>query len=349
MSTLVELEIKSLLDELGSPEAITPRLISFIEDPENAAMTKIGNQALARFLLLSGQPTALIKFITRHLDDPKFPIPWAYFLEAISMVFHPLSDDLSKYLREGIQEQEADDDACRAKSFDPYEPKFTALRNDRKHKAAKEFQRRKQQMLDELHILRTQQLYEQEKLLLEKLKKMDPHDPAIKKEYELQKERRALDILSRHKPSIRNLTISEDSNDPNSKMWSVEFAQSLATAAQANSEMAYDFAVACYVLEQYEKSLAILQQLPPETSRDWLYLEVLLHCRRFAELLSEIAQVELRYATEPETFFASAYLRAQALWGLGQKHSAIEVLEGLLASRPHYRAGATLLNNWRGL
>ncbi|HRO68156.1 MAG TPA: hypothetical protein PL182_11375, partial [Pseudobdellovibrionaceae bacterium] len=68
---------------------------------------------------------------------------------------------------------------------------------------------------------------------------------------------------------------------------------------------------------------------------------------RLVELLHELARVELLQSEDSETFFATAYLRAQALWGLGQKHAAIEVMESLLASRPQYRSGLSLLSLWR--
>jgi hypothetical protein len=112
--------------------------------------------------------------------------------------------------------------------------------------------------------------------------------------------------------------------------------------------MAFEFAIAAIMLESYEAALQILEFCEPTESLLWLRLEVLLQCRRFVEVLNEIAQVEVMLAHQPETFFATAYLRAQALWGLGQKHTAIEVIEGVLAARPHYRAASALLNIWSG-
>src|SRR5690606_30020977 len=99
----------------------------------------------------------------------------------------------------------------------------------------------------------------------------------------------------------------------------------------------------------FETALEIIDLAPiEEEALAWLRLEALLGCRRFIELLTELTNMEMALSHEPETFFATAYLRAQAFWGLGQKHNAIEVLEGLLASRPHYRAASSLLTLWSG-
>jgi hypothetical protein len=112
--------------------------------------------------------------------------------------------------------------------------------------------------------------------------------------------------------------------------------------------MAFDFAVAAYMLESFEDALSLLSFSEETESLIWFRMEVLLKCRRFVELLTDLAKIEILFAHDPETFFATAYLRAQAMWGLGQKHTAIEVLEGLLAARPHYRAASALLSIWSG-
>ena len=111
---------------------------------------------------------------------------------------------------------------------------------------------------------------------------------------------------------------------------------------------AFDFAIAAFTLESFDDALEILSYAEETTPLLLFRMEVLVRCRRFVELLNEISKMELAFSHEPETFFATAYLRAQALWGLGQKHSAIEVLESLMASRPHYRAASALISMWSG-
>ena len=101
------------------------------------------------------------------------------------------------------------------------------------------------------------------------------------------------------------------------------------------------------MLDQFEDSLHILSFSNDESEAFlWFRLEALLKARHFVEVLHEITHIELQFAHEPETFFATAYLRAQAYWGLGQKHSAMEVMDSVLVSRPHYRAASALLSLW---
>ncbi|MNL11546.1 hypothetical protein D3C87_1323860 [compost metagenome] len=121
---------------------------------------------------------------------------------------------------------------------------------------------------------------------------------------------------------------------------------SLIEAAAENPELAADLAIAAVMFEMPETALKVLEFAEADASMIWLRMEVLLMARHFIELLNEISKTEVMFAHEPETFFATAYLRAQAFWGLGQKHTAIEVMEGLLISRPHYRAASALLSVW---
>lgn len=197
--------------------------------------------------------------------------------------------------------------------------------------------------------LRTQQLYEQEKILLQRLQKLYPGDFEILREAGEHKQRHALEILQKRVPKGRQLK-EEDfiEADPELDKALTGLLASLREHAERDPAMALDFAIAAFMFESYEAALDILNFSEQNTSTLWFRLEVLLRCRRFVQVLNELSKVELAYAHDPETFFSTAYIRAQALWGLGQKHTALEVLESLLSSRPHYRAASALHSIWSG-
>lgn len=348
MSTFIELEIQNLLKQTEDLGEVGSRVVSSIESsPDNFTLDNIN--ALSRFLLSAGLQALLIEFVLRHIENEAFPIPWPYFLEALSSFTGELDEKVIKALVEGIEEDNAQSEAARSLALRQEIQNLGEWRSNRKYRIHKDYLNNKRNLLDQLITLRTQQLYEQEKSLLQRLQKLYPGDSDIRREVNEHKQRYALEILARRTPRGRTITTEELAPKDLEVEKALEALMiSMHEHAEQMPEMAFDFAIAAFMLEAYEDSLSLLSFSPESDSLIWFRLEVMLKCRRFVELLTALAQVEVIYAHDPETFFATAYLRAQALWGLGQKHTAIEVMEGLLAARPHYRAGSALLSIWGG-
>lgn len=346
MSTYVELEIKNLLNEIDDVEIVANRLIEHLESSPDL-LTQDNINAICRFLLSSQNPARLINFVLKHIDNETIAIPWPYFLEAIGIINIELDETTLAALVQGVQEDNAQSEAARSQKLTHVLPALQEWRTDRKFKIHKEYLNSKNLLLDQLVTLRTQQLYEQEKQLLKRLQKLYPGDPEIRQEVSEHKQRYALDVLQRRSPRSRSINENELApKDPAVEQALSALLQSLLEHVEKSPEMAFDFAVVAFMLESYETALQLLSYSDENPSLLWFRLEILLKSRHFIELLNELAHVELTFADDPETFFATAYLRAQALWGLGQKHTAVEVMEGLVAARPHYRAASALLSIW---
>lgn len=346
MTLSLELEIKTLLEEFHDPEVVAGKLIQLFEDhPEDWSAESLKD--VSRFLLSCGLYQLLVAFCLRNISNEKFVMPWAYFIEALTQGLPDLEEDTVKFIVMGIEEDKAADQVCLASGAERFLQKATQWKNELKRKRRKAMSETKQQLLDELLTLRTQQLYEQEKILLGKMQRMFPGDQDILEEIREHKERYALDILSRRSPIGRQHPPSEP--PPSEEIIAVTNAlkTSLLQMAEIYPEMIFDFAVAAYMLDEPQISLALLEKIELTLEERWFYLEVKLKCRHFLEVLAELSPLELHLASEPETFFATAYLRAQAYWGLDQRHVAIEILESLLAARPDYRSGSALLDLWR--
>lgn len=344
----LELEIKSLLDELGQPSLVAERLIPFIEESEeNFVPDKVNGLCL--FLLKAGLFRELQDFILKHLASPGFRIPWAYFLDAIQGAHPQVDDALADYLLEGLEEHKAYEEACLSKALDLQTPLLKQQRADRRLQRIKAYRALKDELLEQLVTLRTQQLFEQEKALLAKLLRMYPKDPQVVKESRSQRERTAMDVLSRRGGGLgkKKSAIKEPPPDAETEKAADEFLAVFEKVAKAQPALAFDLAIAFAFLDKNDHALKLLDGAPESAPVSWLRLELFLRARRYLELLNDLARVELLYAEDPETFAATAYLRAQAMWGLGQRDTAIEVLESLLASNPQYRAAPSLIQLWR--
>lgn len=346
MTLSLELEIKTLLVEFRNPEVVAEKLIRLFEDhPEEWSAESL--RELSRFLLSCGLYQTLLSFCIRHLTKENFVMPWAYFIESLTKGLPDLEEDVARFIVMGIEEENAASQVCLAAGAERFLKKSQQWKNELLRNRRKHGSELKQQLLDELLTLRTQQLYEQEKILLSKMQRMFPGDQDIVDEVREHKERYALDILSRRSPYGKSSAIQEPPPAPELQDATSALMGSLMENAKTYPDMAFDFAVAAYMLDEAATSLAILEKIELPVSQYWFLLEVKLKCRHFLEVLAEVNSLELQLAHEPETFFATAYLRAQAYWGLEQRYVAIEILEGILSARPHYRSGSALLDLWR--
>ncbi|MGZ3746379.1 MAG: hypothetical protein ACXWRE_03455 [Pseudobdellovibrionaceae bacterium] len=347
MSLSLELEIKTLLEEFHDPEIVAEKLIQLFEDysdewSENSVVE------LSRFLLSCNLYKQLIRFCLKHLNTKKFMIPWPYFIQAVALGVPDLDEDILQFILLGIDEEKAQEQACRGKDSERLIKNALHWKNEYKRKREKNTRELKRKMFDELLTLRTQQLFEQEKILLGRMQKMFPGDQDVVEEISKHKERYALDILSRRSPLRRRSTRTQEASpSPEILALTEVLRESLLESIKISPEMTFDFAVAAYMLDEPQISLSLLETMTLTLKQKWFYLEVKLKCRHFLEVLTELGPLELQLAHEPETFFATAYLRAQAYWGLEKKHMAIEILEAILEARPNYRSSATLLDLWR--
>lgn len=345
MTLNLELEIKSLLEEFKDPEVVAGKLVTLFSDPR-FAWSEENLLELYRYLLNCGLYQNLIRFCLAQLPNPEFKMPWAYFIEAVNAGVPDLEEDVVKYILLGIQEDDAAHTVSLASGAERFVKNAKELKNEHRRARRRDTTRLKGELMDELLTLRTQQLYEQEKMLLGKLQRMFPGDADILEEVREHKERYALEILSRRSP-LREAVLREAPPTAEANAQMQEFNSSFLQAAAKSPDLAFDFAIAAYMMDLPETTLVLLKSIQLSSAQKWFLLEIKLKCRLFLEILGDLNEIELALAHEPETFFATAYLRAQAYWGLQQKHMAIEILESILAARPNYRSSSALLEIWR--
>ncbi len=338
-----ELEIQLLLQNQTPFDSIGLSLLKKLEEDESER-TENNLNSLYIFLLRSGQAQLLIDFVIKHLREKKFTLPWGHLIEAVDELYEEVDPELLSSFQKGLKETKGYYQACRSFKWDALIGEMQNWRAEKHQQAQQNLPLVKKDLIERLQTLRTQRLFAAEKELLVRLNKMFPNDPEIKKEQEQAKERQAYDVLNRY-AGLKNIDFSFQENSEKDQL--EVFEKSLSEAAQAEPEMAVDFSIAALMLDDYEAAYQILQFAPESLSSVWLKTELQLKTRRYIELLDDLIRIEITFAADPETFFATALLRAQAFWGLGQKHTAIEILESLLATRPSYRSASILLETWR--
>lgn len=302
------------------------------------------------FLLRSGHQRQLFSFVFEHLwADPNL-WPWAHMLEAILTTDSEAQFKAIPWLVTGATEfKKTSEFAKNHAHHEALEPLgISRWRAERLTQRKDEINKNKKKLLDHFFTFRSQQLYEPEKKLLHRLELMFPSDPEIRALILEHKKRYALDILQlRLRTKREPLEVLSQSLGEEDQEWVRAAKESHLKLGRDNPDLKKDLLVSALLLDLPNTAYELLEQIPATEDLTWLALEVLLAAGRYAELLDALGPVEVEKSSEAETFFATAYFRAQALYGLGQKQKAIEVMEGLIASRPDYRSADTLLNLWR--
>jgi hypothetical protein len=341
----LEIEIQGLLEHYQTADLAADALIKKYEEQK---LNLIQFEALATFLLYCGFYATLTDLILRKLDDGS-QIPWGHFAEALFLSTDSIDPIIKEAFYDGADEQDSLPHLSRTHYLDSFDAEMIRLRQVRRQNFTARAEKKKLEMIQEIEVLRSQGLHKEEDLLIQSLAKLFPADSTA---FELRaglREKLAHDFMAKRVEKPRSeifFPIFETRSEEEEKVLS-DIEKSMQESLQASQALATDFALAHMMWENHEAALRILEQAPESPARDWLKVEALLRGRRFAELLEELLIVESKYSDDAETVFAVHYLRAQALWGLDQKQMAIDILEGMVEARPHYRAAHSLLREWK--
>ncbi len=343
----IELEIQALLLHHKTADFAADALI---KKYENEKLNLSEFEAIANFLLAAHFYSSLLGLFTRKLSDGS-QIPWGHFAQAFQLSQAAVEIETKKALIEGAKEQKALSQLSRSNFVDDIDPVIIEQRKARKQAFQDRYIQKRQDMMQEIDLLRSQGLYQEEEKALTRMAYLFPNDTQINDMRASLRERLAMDIIAKKPATPKNkLFISyHQPMDPESrKILDAVFASMEDLLKDSDNDyLCEDFAVALLTWEDEDAALKVLEQAPPTVSGDWLKAEILLSSRRFVELLHHLTWLEATYGADPECLFSVSYLRAQALWGLNQKNKAMEILQGMILSRPQYRAAHSLLNHWK--
>lgn len=222
------------------------------------------------------------------------------------------------------------------------------IKKQLKIKAQNKINKIKSDLVQKFLFFQSQQLTEPAKELIKKLEKAFPLDQEIKDISRKFKETDAIDIFEKYKfkkrsynyKAIMALDVLAVKNNLEKSI--LEQVVNLKSPEEVENLI-----ILCFFIECESCALEILKLTKIEIN-DWIKLEVLVRNNLNLEVLNFLPTLEINYASIPDTFFACTYSRAQALWNLGEKNSAIEVLQSLIDAYPNYRNAAVLMQEWNG-
>ncbi len=347
--TLAEIKIRQLLLEGHSPSEAVAHLSDLMLRED---LPEVELKALVNFFYNSGHYQAALKGLLNSLRELKIPY-WPLLAELVAMAPKRVTKDLIKATLKGAQKQDRSAQLVMSRALDSYEPKLLQLRKEALQERQRRHLDRIQDLKDRLQFFRSQQLMSEERKTLTLLRQIHPADSELQEAESDFEDRWAREVLSRGPFTDPHLTEAESSRLQADVLSEEEealaklLAEEVLSLTQNHPEQVYNFALFLWFIRLPKETLSVLDQAQEASaSVDWLKLECLLESHRYVDALEWIRQLQVNYAEDPETAFASSYARAKALWGLKQGAQAIEVLESIVRIRPHYRAAHSLLKSW---
>ncbi len=340
----IEMEIRILLQKKFSPRQVLEHLLPRLFDSH---LGHEDRRAIFSFAWNSGLLLPALEQVPELLRLQK-PIPWSWVLELYSRSGLSPSPEVVEALIQGARIQGLKADLVLSNACDELAPEFKNLRQEVMDERAEQHRHQKQTLMEKLAFFRNERMVEEERRLLDTLKKLYPQDSSLKG-LELDfRERWARHVIARHvsteeAPLKSPGSLSKDAAlEPAFREW--------LNLSKRRPECIYDFSVALLMMNLDLWALEILETGSElDFACDWLKAELLLRSQRHIECLEHLNSLGLRYADDPETSFAVTYMRAQCLHALGQSAQAIELLQTLAGVRPSYRSATSLLKDWGAL
>ena len=344
----LELEIQSLLVLHGSAEQAAEALLKKYESQKIPVAQQ---EIIASFCLSVGLAKSLIQFFCTQIQNEN-EIAWGHLAEAVGLTIDPIDAETANVIMAGALAQKASWHLSKSYRLDQFDEALLRERDSHKRAVQEKILYAKQELLLQADTLRSQDLEVEEGKILEKLLRMFPKDHEIKEQSEEHRSRKALKLLDSRTSNPREKNVEElqpeNSSEEIAELKVIK--ESMLEAwqkAHQDPQMGLDFAVAHWMWENFEASHSFIPAASDLNGARWMRAESLLKDRRFAELLSELIEIEKVLADDPEGTFGVSYFRAQALWGMERRFEAIEILEGIVVIRPSYRAAAALLATWK--
>lgn len=348
----LELEINTLFHQGQTLETICAEIISKYEKSDVLSPSEV--ESISHFLTMAGRIDLLFKFYLKCLVRDSLPdFPWGSFAQAYIENEAKLTDPLIDMMDQFFESTKNFENAAKSPTLVNSIPQVSDYLANRKAEYEKVQQKLKTKLITQLNHNRLYQLSEQEEQTLQQLVKIFPNDIEVKLLHQAHLEKKADDILARIRVPINPRfskkvieSVSKETEDFIDDL--TEHITKLAIRLQNDDpDQIYNLAMLALQFELFDLSLDLINKAPPTFASEWLKAEILFESSRFLDLLKHIESLERNMTYTPEATYGAIYLKAQAYHGLGQKQTAIQILETLAAKVPSYRSTEALIHEWK--
>lgn len=307
-------------------------------------------QEVGSFLYLSKQYNTLIEYTIKCLEAEK-PVPWSFVLATLINHDLPIEKSMFKILWQGFlkaySSQEESLLAC--ESLEDLSKDFKKFSgNYRKSlKLKKEVQ--EEELLDRLEFAKAQNLMEEEQHIIDLLIKKESHN---KKYFQLRREleeRKALKNIEENKLNLKKDYKLQQLRRfrPETSQLKTNWVQKIQDHTKQKPTQVKNLALFLTFLGWPDESSKLLKDHLEDLSDYWFYLEWLIETEQHTIALEVINQLLNQLQKDPEVLLPLNYLKAQALYYLGQTKRGIDSMQDIVAIKPFYRSATFLLDEWK--
>ena len=298
--------------------------------------------AYCGFLKSAGLYKSLLQSVIERIKKDQ-AIPWFYLFLVVDK--YQLEVDLAQ-LAHLFSEKSSDSDwdflmtsSCLA------EHHWVNTRNQYLQQFYEDSQDPQIVMEKELAFIRSQGLVRKEEELLKQLLELDEKNPFFKNEYMECQRKKAYQTFSEYKNSSssqshRSAAIYQNKEERQA------IDHLLSHLKGKGSLMIDDLTILLSSTGYAGAAIEFLQSHLETSSRQWLYLDLLLESGQYLRCLTFIEQLFLECNPDSETAFSLVYIKARAYYGLKEYNKAKKLLEGLISACPQHHLAKTLLLNW---
>lgn len=303
--------------------------------------------ALIHFVILSGEYQSAFRVFQKWFET-KQRIPWQEFLNLVykSKSLPPDSEFIS-FLFQAMEEADALGQLTVLKHWQSYDSRFARLADEFYSHLKQKSQDIETQLFEKLDYFKSNRMLDQEEALLKKLILAFPERDDLVKDLKQLKTRWAHHFIAEKSRQLEGQKLSyKDAPSFDENEFAQHLLEVMGLTIKKHPLAAYDFAIGLNMMEFYEPALHMLKYTVPNLAVDWFRAELLMKCKRHLECLDELTRLEQTYVDDPESSFASTYLRSQVLMGLGQKNMAVQLMRSITSVRPGYRSAHGLIIEW---
>lgn len=205
-----------------------------------------------------------------------------------------------------------------------------------------------QQLLRQLEFVQVKDLIEEEEKIIAILLNKNPEKyKQLDKELKMKK---ALYFLQKQKSKGRDKSISHwplaKNASKKNNLYAVKLYEETIRLTEKYPKKAKNLAIFLYTMGWPDQAIKILEKNIQSISDHWFYLDWLMEIKKYAVALDMTNQLLTKFKPDSETLFPITYIKAQALYALGEKEKAISYMSDIVKVRPEYKSARHFIEEW---
>ena len=316
--------------------------------PPQGVFLKIKNhsdtEGVSRFLFNTGLYNTLFRYSLNLLNKKK-EVSWHYVIKVlIKYKLYPDEKELIGVLFHTWLKKNTHYALFACEEWGNLSPEFEQMRHVFIDKLEALNISEEKKLLERLAFVQAQEMIKDEEEIINQLIHLNPASQHYKKLKRDLDEKKALLVLQDYKQSqTKSNFIKKQLLKQNNQSLKKDWLKTIVKMSKSHPSYTKDLALFLYFCDSPKSAVELLENHINQIEDYWYYLEWTLETEQFSKGLSVVNYLSKDSRFE---FLALLYLKAQFLYGLGKKKTAIQYLHSINQVYPDYKNINYLLHQW---